>query len=160
MQVYGRLVTPGEPLQQGALPLPALEGRQVLVRVLASGLCHSDLHLAKGELGTPKWGAYTLGHEGAGLVQALGPECSAGLRVGQLVGVYPWLSGSDGMGKALGCGLDGLFASHVVVPDERLLVAAPEGMSPEELALLACSGVTAYSALTKAGMPDTLVIIG
>ena len=63
----------GEPIRVEEVLLAAPAAGEVLVRVAAAGVCHSDLHLAEGHLGDGRWPT-VLGHEGAGIVDAVGPE--------------------------------------------------------------------------------------
>lgn len=62
---------PRQPLTVEEVELAAPRGDEVLVRVAAAGVCHSDVRLANGELGEGRWPA-VLGHEGAGVVEAVG----------------------------------------------------------------------------------------
>lgn len=91
----------GAPLQRHDEPTPTPQGREVLLRVLAAGVCHTDLHTWQGwyDLGGGKRLTMgdrgialplTLGHEIAGEVVALGPQAE-GVRIGQRVLAYPWL---------------------------------------------------------------------
>jgi propanol-preferring alcohol dehydrogenase len=91
----------GAPLQRRERAIPVPQGSEVLVRTLAAGVCHSDLHLWEGgyDLGqgrrmsvadrgvTPP---FTMGHEIAGEVVALGPD-AAGAIIGEKYLVFPWL---------------------------------------------------------------------
>ena len=63
---------PGAPRRVETILLDPPRAGEVLVRVAAAGVCHSDLHLADGELGDGRW-PIVLGHEGAGVVEAVGP---------------------------------------------------------------------------------------
>lgn len=173
----------GAPLSECSEPMPVPTGSQVLMRVLACGVCHSDLHLADGyfELGGGKRMDLsrgirlprTMGHEIAGEVFALGPEVS-GVSVGDRRVLYPWV----GCGNCSLCAAgqehlcpqplhhgtttDGGFSNLVMVPHARYLL--PYGtLDAGYAATLACSGLTAYSALRKAGTvsaADPLLIIG
>jgi D-arabinose 1-dehydrogenase-like Zn-dependent alcohol dehydrogenase len=158
-------------------------GTEVVVRITASGLCHSDLHVQDGyfDLGGGRkanFGAgltlpLTPGHEIAGEVVALGPEAT-GAALGDRRIVYPWigcgrcrqcLKGDEllcGDKRSLGIRADGGFADHVKVPHPRYLVPY-DGLSDIQACTVACSGVTAYSALRK--LPaltadDRVLIIG
>lgn len=173
----------GSPLCEAVEPVPEPAGTQVLVKVMACGVCHSDLHILDGyfDLGhgrkmdltrgiqLPK----TLGHEIAGVVAAVGPEAE-GVSIGERRIVYPW----GGCGKcslcrsglehlcarprSLGTVLNGGFSNYVMVDTPDYLVDF--GDVPEDFAAtLACSGLTSYSALLKAGPVgegDPLLIIG
>ena len=140
---------------------------EVLVQVAAAGACHSDLHLfhdfAPGLL--PYDLPFTLGHENAGVVEALGAGVR-GLEVGQPVAVYgPW-----GCGHCLACvqgaenycerqaeigaaggglGRDGGMAPRMIVPAARYLVPLG-GLDPVEAAPLTDAGLTPYHAIRRA----------
>jgi alcohol dehydrogenase, propanol-preferring len=162
----------GEPLQALDRPTPSPSGREVLLRVKAAGVCHSDIHLSEGgyDLGQGKRlnvadrGVklpLTMGHEVVGEVVALGPD-AAGVAVGDVRLVFPWIGcgrcpacrrGTENLCKApncIGVHRPGGYADHILVPDAKyLLEIAP--LSPEQAAPFACSGLTAYSALKKLG---------
>lgn len=78
------LIAPGQPLQIQQIPTPRPHSREVLVRVTACGLCHSDLHVMHGSIAFPT--PAVLGHEVSGVIVELGPDTQqSGLRVGQQV---------------------------------------------------------------------------
>ena len=79
------LQQPGRPVAIEELNLAEPQVGEVRVRILASGVCHSDLHLRDGEW--PRPGPFVIGHEGAGVIEALGPgvEPASGLQPGRLV---------------------------------------------------------------------------
>ena len=183
MQSY-QIVDWGQPLQRRERATPTPQGTQVLVRVGACGVCHSDLHIQEGhfdlgggnklELG--KLGVklpHTMGHEIVGEVVALGPEAT-GARIGDKRVVYPWIGcgtcdfcqrGEELLCsslRSLGARTDGGYSDYVLVPHGRYLIDHA-GIAPELACTYACSGLTAYSALKKlADLParDTLVVIG
>jgi len=174
----------GEPLEPRDYPDPVPEGRQVVLRVLTSGICHSDLHLWQGyfdlgggeRLDITTRGIrlpFTLGHEVLGEVVAVGPEVHE-VRPGDRRIVYPWI----GCGSCADCARgeellcvkprvvgtwrDGGYSTHVLVPDARYLVDY-EGLDPAVACTYACSGVTALSALKKTGLTrddQTLLLVG
>ena len=173
----------GQPLVRVARDVPHPLGTEVLLRIEACGVCHSDLHLNDGffdmgggkrlDLAKGRELPLTLGHEIAGTVVALGPEAHD-IEVGARRVVYPWIGCGDcgfcvaGQEQlcphsgALGVVRDGGFSDHVVVPHSRYLFDF--GEQPINLACTyACSGLTAYSAVRKA-QPRVegrqLVIIG
>jgi propanol-preferring alcohol dehydrogenase len=139
---------------------------EVLLEVRAAGLCHSDLHLMHWPAGTvPYELPFTLGHEVAGVVAALGPG-AAGIEVGEPVIVYgPWGCGrcrycSLGeehlcerpeavRGRGAGLGRDGGLAEAMVVPSPRHLVALGD-LEPIRAAPLADAGLTPYHAIRRA----------
>jgi len=147
-------------------------GKEVLIKVTASGLCHSDIHIRKGFFDLGEKGTFsmeqrgaklpvTIGHEIAGEVIEIGPGVKD-LSIGQSVIVFPWI----GCGNCLACDEDresdctnmniiginqnGGFASHVLVQDEKFVLDIT-GLDPAKVAPYACSGVTVYNALTKLG---------
>jgi propanol-preferring alcohol dehydrogenase len=137
---------------------------EVLLRVGGAGLCHSDLHLMHWPAGSlPYELPFTLGHEVAGTVAALGPGAN-GVAVGDDVLVYgPWGCGvcrrcsrgeehlCERPTAARGCGLgrDGGLADYLVVPSPRLLVPL-DGLDPVRAAPLADAALTPYHAIRRA----------
>ena len=173
----------GEPLQCNEAPTPEPKGTEVLLKVLAAGVCHSDIHLADGwfDLGGGKRMSLqdrgmklpvTLGHENVGEVVAVGPDAK-GVKVGQKMLADPWigcgkcpacLRNEDNLCTAmrsLGVFSNGGYATHMMVPHARYLFDIGD-MSPERAAPLACSGVTTYGALKKIATlkSEPTVIIG
>src|SRR5262245_54888401 len=174
----------GAPLRLAESEAPTPQGTEVLMRVLAAGVCHSDLHIWDGyyEVGGGKRLnlvqrgiklPLTMGHENVGEVIALGPDVK-GVKVGDVRLVNPWI----GCGQckvclrneenlcvkpqSIGVYAQGGYATHLVVPHPRHLFDIGK-LSPREAAPLACSGVTAYSALKKLSATlkdEPLVIIG
>ena len=164
------------PLAEVEHPTPQPEGTQVLIRVKAAGVCHSDLHIWEGgyDLGhgrkplslrdrgvsLPR----TMGHETSGEVIAFGPDVTPAdidhLTLGDIALVYPWLgcgkcatclAGDENMclkPASLGVYCDGGYADHMLVPHPRYLLNL-KGLDPVKTAPYACSGVTTYSALKK-----------
>ena len=161
----------GEPFEEALHEMPQVTGREVLVRITASGLCHSDLHIKKGFMDLGEKGKLTftergatlpltLGHEMAGDVAAAGPDAT--VTAGQSVVIFPWIgcrnctpcdedreSDCTSM-RILGIHRNGGFATHVVVEDEKFLVDI-QGLDPAKVAPYACSGLTVYNALSKVG---------
>jgi alcohol dehydrogenase/propanol-preferring alcohol dehydrogenase len=183
MATCHRLESFGRPLTPFTCEPATPQGTEVLLRIGACGVCHSDLHVADGffdlggdaklDLARGVNPPRVLGHEIAGEVVALGPAAT-GVAPGDRRVVYPWIGcGSCAVceagdkqlcarPRALGINRDGGFASHVLVPHPRYLVDyAP---LPEALAAtFACSGLTAYGALSKVAplaSDDRLLIIG
>jgi alcohol dehydrogenase, propanol-preferring len=173
----------GEPLQRKEQPTPEPKGTEVLLKVLAAGVCHSDLHLSDGwfDLGGGKRLSLadrgmtlpvTLGHENVGEVVAAGPEAKD-IRIGARVLAHPWI----GCGacdpcrrkeenlcramKSLGVFSHGGYADYMIVPHPQYLFEIGD-LPPERAAPLACSGVTTFGALKKVPTLATepTVIIG
>ncbi len=163
------------PLKEVEQPTPQPLGTQVLIRVKAAGVCHSDLHIWEGgyDLGHGRKPLslkdrgvslpLTMGHETVGEVLAFGPDAKAdtsGVRVGDVALVYPWigcgkcetcLAGDENMclkPASLGVYCDGGYADHMIVPHPKYLLNL-QGLDPVTAAPYACSGVTTYSALKK-----------
>jgi propanol-preferring alcohol dehydrogenase len=158
-----RLTAWEQPAQLVDVSEPEPDPGEVLVRVAGAGLCHSDLHLMHWRAGSlPYELPFTLGHEVAGTVAALGPGAD-GLEVGEPVLVYgPWGCGRcrpcsvgaehlcDGERTARGAGLgrDGGLAEYMVVPSPRLTVPL-DGLDPVVAAPLADAGLTPYHAIRR-----------
>ena len=140
-----------------AMPTPGFE--EALVRISAAGVCHSDLHLARGDwLGAPLSGG--IGHEAIGVVTALGPGAERFTQAGDRV-----ILGLGGTGGGYWCGaceyclsgqprhcgeskgILGTFCEYFPVY-ARSLVKIPESIGDHE-APLACGGLTAYGAVKK-----------
>lgn len=162
----------GTPLKAFDRPTPAPTGTEVLVRVTAAGVCHSDVHIWEGyfDLGGGKKLRmedrgmklpHTLGHETVGEVAALGPDAS-GVKVGARYLIYPWIgcgacevcqAGEENLcltPRFLGIQRAGGYSDHILVPHPRYLLDISD-LPAAEAAPYACSGLTTYSALSKVG---------
>jgi D-arabinose 1-dehydrogenase-like Zn-dependent alcohol dehydrogenase len=174
----------GAPLQLAQGDVPEPQGTQVLMKVLAAGVCHSDLHIWDGyyEIGAGKRLdlvqrgiklPLTMGHENVGEVIALGPQAS-GVKVGDVRLVNPWIGcgeckvcrrGDENLctkPQSIGVYSHGGYATHLLAPHTRHLFGIGK-LAPRDAAPLACSGVTAYAALKKVQATlaeEPLVIIG
>ena len=178
-----RIVEPNKPLEVSELETPKPSGNEVIVKVKAAGVCHSDLHLWEGgyDMGdgtflkvTDRGVKYpvTPGHEIAGTVADVGNDVK-GISVGDDVLVYPWIgegecpackAGNENLcdaPKSIGLFQDGGYAENVKVPHYKYL-AKISGLDLDAATSLACSGLTAYNAVKKANAnsPEYLVIIG
>jgi len=155
------LTQPRTPLQLQSVPTPLPGARQVQVRVLACGVCRTDLHVVDGELTQPKLPLIP-GHQIVGEVTALG-EGAARWSIGQMIGI-PWLSGSCGCCRFCSSGRenlcddarytgyqsDGGFAEYAVALEDYCF-AIPEGYRAEQAAPLLCAGLIGYRAYRLAG---------
>lgn len=169
------------PLKAFDQDTPIPQGEQVLIRIDACGVCHSDVHLWEGyfDMGDGKKAdltsgrplPFTLGHEIVGEVAAIGERVNT-VSVGDKRVVYPWIGcgectscKADGehlcaQPRALGVNLHGGFSDCVVVPNARYLFDYG-GIRPELACTYACSGLTAYSALAKhTAATGPLLVIG
>ena len=178
-----RIPGPNEPLEVVDLETPKPQDNQVIVKVKAVGVCHSDLHLWEGgyDLGdgqfmkvTDRGVKYpvTPGHEIAGTVEEMGSNVKDYSK-GDEVLVYPWIGcgecpackvGNENLcdaPKSLGVFQDGGYSDFALVPHYKYL-AKLSGVDPESATSLACSALTAYNAIKKANVnsPEFLVIIG
>lgn len=174
----------GQPLELVEKAVPQAQGTEVLVRVKAAGLCHSDLHLWEGhyDLGGGKKLVLadrgitlplTLSHEICGEAVAAGPDAGP-VPLGAAVVVHPWIGcgqcplcqrGEENIctkPQSLGVMRDGGFADYVIVPHPRYLVELGS-LDPATAAPLACAGVTTFSAIKKFGQrihDGPVVVIG
>ena len=174
----------GAPLRLIERPTPKPTGAEVLLKVIAAGVCHSDLHIWEGhyDLGGGKLLKLTdrgvklpltMGHENVGEVVAVGPDAK-GVKVGDRRLVHPWLGcgecavcrrGDEQLCRtaySIGVFRPGGYADHLMVPHPRYLFDIGT-IAPEKAAPLACSGITTYGALKKVGpvlKEEPVVIIG
>ena len=148
------------------LPVPTPGPDQVLVRIEASGLCHTDIHAARGDWPVLPSLPFTPGHEGVGIVEAVGESVDNAL-IGDRVAL-PWFGfGCGHCGYCIdgretlcesqrntGYSMDGALAEYAVA-DARYVVAVPDGVSARDAAPLTCAGVTTYKAVKVAQVVPT-----
>lgn len=156
----------GKPLTIEEVPTPSPGPGQVLIRVEACGVCHSDVHLADGDwdlLRPVTKIPLILGHEAAGTVAAVG-EGSNGVKVGDRVGV-PWIHYTCGQcefckegreelclnQKVTGCMVDGGFAEYMLAPATHAS-PIPVSLDLTQAAPQLCAGLTVYKAIKAAGI--------
>ncbi|MEO3772482.1 zinc-dependent alcohol dehydrogenase [Micromonospora sp. B9E7] len=161
------------PLEMLDLPVPEPGPGEILVRIEASGLCHTDIHAARGDWPVRPNPPFVPGHEGVGIVERVGPgvtEHAVGDRV-----ALPWLGWACGTcsycvtgwetlcesQRNTGYSIDGAHAEYAVT-SARYAVRVPEGVDPFEAAPLTCAGVTTYKAVKVAGVRpgDRVAIFG
>ncbi|MBX9456960.1 MAG: alcohol dehydrogenase catalytic domain-containing protein [Rhizobium sp.] len=164
----------GQPLEVKAVATPVAGPGQLLVRLAACGICHSDVHIWKGEVQPPHAPSpFILGHEGVGTVEAVGDGVE-GWDLGDMAGV-PWLHDTcmhcdeclDGQEsfcqhqRAHGLNVPGGFAEYVVA-DAHFAVRLPDGIDPVTTAPVMCAGVTAYGAIRRADLKagERLAVFG
>jgi len=168
---------PGQPLELAEAPTPTPGEGEVLVKVAATGVCHSDLHILDGEMIPPPEG-FILGHEVSGWVVEFGPRCENphGLSPGDSV-VVSWIipcgrchwcaRGEENYcpyaaGRMPGLmGLNGGHAEYMAV-HETAAFPIPKGVDVHTAAVISCAYGTAYRALREAGAGPgaSLVVIG
>ena len=160
----------GLPLSVRILPVPDPARGQVRIRVHASGICGTDVHMMQGSFRTPV--PIVPGHEPVGVIDALG-EGVLDLSVGDRVGV-PWVQ--DGCGACPACGRGALHqcmrpvtwlhhgGGHAewMIAEARGCVRLPEGLAFVHAAPLFCAGFTVISGLRRAtrGTPERVGVLG
>lgn len=150
----------GEPLVVREVPVPTPGPGQALVEIFASGVCHTDLHAADGDWPVKPTLPFTPGHEGAGIVVALGPGVTH-LKLGDRVGIA-WLHSACGHCKFClsgwetlcleqknsGYSVDGSFAQYALAQADYL-GRIPENLTFVDAAPILCAGVTTYKGLKE-----------
>ncbi|HSI51788.1 MAG TPA: zinc-dependent alcohol dehydrogenase [Ideonella sp.] len=148
----------GQPLQIEEVPVPEVTAGQVLVKVVASGVCHTDLHAAEGDWPVKPSLPFIPGHEGVGYVAALGAGVK-GIKEGDRVGV-PWLHTACGHcehcitgwetlcdeQQMTGYTVNGGYAEYVLA-DPNYVGQLPANIGFSEIAPVLCAGVTVYKGL-------------
>lgn len=162
-----------KPLSIDEVPIPEVVPGRILVKIEASGVCHTDLHAADGDWPVRPTPPFIPGHEGVGSVVAMGTGVAA-VKEGDRVGV-PWLHTACGhcrhclaswetlcdLQKNTGYSVNGGFAEYVLA-DPDYVGRLPDSLDWQTAAPILCAGVTVYKGLketdTKPG--DTVVISG
>jgi propanol-preferring alcohol dehydrogenase len=166
-----RLVHLGNPLEQADVPLPEIGLADILVRVMACGICHSDAHYRAGVSPIDSL-PVTLGHEVAGRVENVGEKVSH-VSPGDRVYVHYLVSCgccsfcSEGneqfcaKAQMIGKHRDGGYAEYIKIPG-RNVFALPDEISFEQGAVMMCSSATALHAFYKARLKrgDSVAIFG
>lgn len=177
-----RITSPQQPLEITEIETPKPKDVEVVIKVKATGVCHSDLHLWEGGYDTGDGFMkvtdrgvkfpVTPGHEIVGTVTEIGSAVQ-GISVGDNVLVYPWIGcgicsacrvGNDNIcdaPRSLGVFQNGGYAEYVLVPHFKFL-AKINGLDLDAATSLACSGLTAYTAIKKsnANSQHNMVIFG
>lgn len=166
-----RLIKSGLPLEAQEITIPQVGARDVLIRVSAAGICHSDAHYRAGVLPVEPL-PLTLGHEVAGVVEKTGADVE-GLTAGERVCVHYLVT----CGHCIFCGAgteqfctaaqmigkhrDGGYAEFIIVP-ERSVFHLPDEIPFEQGAILMCSSSTSLHALNKARLRsgETVAVFG
>jgi propanol-preferring alcohol dehydrogenase len=163
----------GKDLVIEEVPVPKPGHRQVLVKLVSSGVCHTDLHAAEGDWPVKPSPPFIPGHEGVGEVVDLG-EGVKSLKVGDLVGCA-WLWSACGKCQFCSTGwetlceeqvnagysVNGSFGQYMLM-DARYAVRIPAGADLVQVAPILCAGVTVYKGLkmTEAKPGQWVVISG
>jgi propanol-preferring alcohol dehydrogenase len=152
----------GEPLMLRDWDIPTPGPGQILVKTEACGVCHTDLHAARGDWPVKPTLPFIPGHEGIGIVVALGAGVT-GVKEGDRVGV-PWLYSACGhcehclaawetvCGEAQygGYTKNGGFAEYILA-DPNYVARIPAGLSAIDAAPIICAGVTTYKGIKETG---------
>ncbi|KKQ45894.1 MAG: Zn-dependent alcohol dehydrogenase [Candidatus Moranbacteria bacterium GW2011_GWC2_37_8] len=150
----------GKPLVIKNIPVPGVTPGQILVKVAACGVCHTDLHAANGDWPVKPSLPFVPGHEGVGTVVELG-EGVTDIKIGDRVGI-PWLHTSCGhcehcltgwetlcaKQQMTGYTVNGSFAEYVLA-DPNYVGRIPENLSFTAVAPILCAGVTVYKGLKE-----------
>lgn len=166
-----RMVGVNKPLELHEIPVPEIGENDILVRVRAAGICHSDAHYRAGRSGM---GALplTLGHEVAGVVEKAGAQV-ANVSVGERVCLHYNLSCGEchycrsgheqfcDSVRMIGHHVDGGYAEYIAVP-ARNAIRLPEEIPFEQGATLMCASATALHALSKGRVKagETVAVFG
>jgi propanol-preferring alcohol dehydrogenase len=149
-----------QPLAIDELPVPQPGPGEILVKIEASGVCHTDLHAARGHWPVKPTLPFIPGHEGVGLVAAVGAGVTD-VKEGDAVGV-PWLYSACGhctycvtgwetlceSQRNTGYSVNGGFAEYVVAPS-AYVGHLPAGADFAAMAPILCAGVTTYKGLKE-----------
>jgi alcohol dehydrogenase, propanol-preferring len=162
------------PLTIEDVPVPMPGAEEVLVRIEAAGLCHTDIHAARGEWPVKPTPPFIPGHEGVGIIERVGGGNAHGLSEGMRVAL-PWLGYACGdcrycnTGRETLClsqqntgySINGGFAEYAV-GHARHVVRVPDGVDPFAAAPLTCAGVTTYKAVKVSGArsSDLVAVFG
>ena len=173
----------GKPIKEFEIEKPKPSGKEILIKTVACGVCHSDVHIHEGffslggeaKLPVPLMtDALAMGHEVYGEVVELGEKVK-NIEIGKKYVAYPWVGCGECEDctndrehycsplktKNIGVNVNGGYAEYVLIPDSKYLFDA--GDAPDEIAgSYACRGLTAYSALKKANLKkgqNSVVII-
>jgi len=150
----------GAPLVIKEIPLPSPGPGQILVKTEACGVCHTDLHAAHGDWPVKPSLPFVPGHEGIGVVVALGAGVSE-VNMGDRVGV-PWLYSACGhcehclaawetvcaQAEFGGYTKNGGFAEYILA-DPRYVAHIPAGLEAAAAAPIICAGVTSYKGIKE-----------
>jgi D-arabinose 1-dehydrogenase-like Zn-dependent alcohol dehydrogenase len=166
-----RMLEAGQPLVLQEIPIPWIGEKDILVRVCAAGICHSDAHYRAGRSVMGRL-PITLGHEVAGEVERIGSQVAT-IQVGERVALHYNISCGDcyycSTGneqfcttvKMLGHHIDGGYAEYIAIP-ARNAIPLPEAVPFEAGATLMCASATALHALHKGRVKpgETVAVFG
>ena len=162
-----------QPFEIHTLDLAGPQSDEVLVRIVASGLCHTDIHAAHGDWPVKPTLPLIPGHEGVGIVESVGPGVT-NVKEGDRVAI-PWLGYACGIceycvsgwetlclsGRYTGYFLPGAYAEYAPA-FANYVAKVPQGINPLEAAPITCAGITTYKAIKVSGArsSDLVAIFG
>jgi alcohol dehydrogenase, propanol-preferring len=162
-----------QPLSIEEVALPTIGSGEVLVKIEASGLCHTDIHAAHGDWPVKPSLPFIPGHEGVGIVTAVGAGVTR-VKEGDRVAI-PWLGSACGVCEYCtsgwetlcesqqnsGYSIDGAYAEYAKA-NAAYVGIVPAGVDPFAAAPLSCAGVTTYKAVKMSGArsSDLVAIFG
>jgi len=166
-----RMIAVGQPLQMQEMPVPVIGEKDILVRVRAAGICHSDVHYRAG-VSPVRPLPMTLGHEVAGVVEQAGAQAT-NVKAGDRVGLHYNITCGEcsycttgneqfcSKVKMLGHYTDGGYAEYIAVP-ARNAVLLPDEIPFEQGATLMCASATAFHTLRKSRLKagETAAVFG
>lgn len=150
----------GQPLSIEQVPVPRPGRGEVLVRIMATGVCHTDVHAAEGDWPVKPNPPFIPGHEGAGIVAAVGQDVTH-LKEGDRVGIA-WLHDACGACEYCGSGwetlcerqhdsgysINGTFAEYAI-GNADYVVPLPQNCDFAAIAPILCAGVTTYKGIKE-----------
>ncbi|MBM7116626.1 zinc-binding dehydrogenase [Archangium primigenium] len=168
-----RFIPGQKTLSSQDVPRPQAGPRDVVLRIRAAGVCHSDLHVLESDIPISSH-PFTMGHEACGELVEVGPEVTGDFTLGALYVVHGpnpcgqcelCTQGQDNLCGApgrdlVGLGADGAYAEYLKVP-ARSVIAVPAGIAPEVAAIATDAVLTPYHALKTLGgvKPGTSVLV-
>ncbi|MEO9144576.1 MAG: zinc-binding dehydrogenase [Ginsengibacter sp.] len=153
-----RFVGINKPLEMQEIPVPEIGDRDILVKVKAAGICHSDAHYRAG-ISAVSFSPLTLGHEVAGVVEKIGTQVT-NVKMGDRVALHYLITCGDcyycstgneqfcPKGKMIGHHTNGGYAEYIAIP-ARNAIHLPDEIPFEQGATLMCASATAFHALLK-----------
>ncbi len=154
------LVEIGKPLVLEEIEIPVLKPGQVLVQIIFSGICHTQILECRGYRGEDRFLPHCLGHEGSGIVYDIGPQVSR-VKKGDRV-ILSWIKGSGANvcgtaynwnGKIVNAGAITTFSEFSIISENRLVVLN-ENISMREAAMLGCVVPTGVGVVLNTAKPE------
>ncbi|MHA1591411.1 MAG: alcohol dehydrogenase catalytic domain-containing protein [Candidatus Heimdallarchaeaceae archaeon] len=166
-----QLIAIGKDLEDREIPIPVPKPDEVLIKIKAAGICHSDVHYRDG-VSSVGYRPISLGHEVAGVIEKLG-SCVLDFQIGERVCLNYMITcgkcqycvrGSEQFceqGKMIGKDVDGGYAEYIAVPT-RGICRLPDSVSFEHASVMMCSSATSLHALKKTRFKpgETIAIFG